>query len=67
MNTVRSLDDFITEWAAGKEFKTGIGPVNIGLVGYATTKYGHYYLRFYSEFGASNTPQCTNIFIGASF
>ena len=86
---LRAGDDLILEGGVGREFDTGVGPVNVGLVSYgywqvtnatgsalpplqhgqrshlyalgpevaAITKYGLYYLRFFSEFGAANTFQ----------
>jgi hypothetical protein len=33
----------------------------------ATTKYGKYYVRFYSEFGVSNTPQGNVVMVGVVF
>ncbi len=91
-------DDLIAEWGAGRQFNTQIGPVSVGLVGYAywqvtnttgaaiptgevtrrgsvyalgpeinaTTKFGRYFLRFYSEFGGANTPQGNIVMLGVT-
>jgi hypothetical protein len=95
---LRVGDDFITEVGAGRQFSTSLGPVNLGLIGYAywqttnntgtilpsgeskrggvyalgpeiniATKYGKYFLRFFDEFGASNTPQGKTIMLGVVF
>jgi hypothetical protein len=92
----RAGDDFVLEGGAGRKFDSAIGPINVGLDGYAywqisdlsgsavlpvlsgirghvyalgpevtaTTAYGRYYIRYFHEFGASDTPQGQQVLVG---